>query len=350
MRSLSLLPFIIVFYVLCSLNLYSQSLKDISFGDDITFEVVTWNLEFFPKNNSHTIDSVATAMLSLNADVYALQEIDNVEAFEILDQKLEGYSSLIVPDQYSNLKLAYLVKNEIEIVDFFPIYPSSSYSLMFASRPPLLAHIKVNNKELYIINVHFKCCGNGQLDYEDIYDEENRRLQASNQIKTYIDSFLPNKSVIILGDFNDLLEDTHTNNVFNTILMDTDNYLFADQPILDLPTYQWSFPSWPSHLDHILITNELFEFYQSTSQAIQSINVPSYFINGFNGYDAFISDHLPIGLKLNFNITELEEQQKQSPIINEIRDIQGRIIPKKSNQLHILKYNNGLVEKQYIIE
>ena len=57
---------------------------------------------------------------------------------------------------------------------------------------------------------------------------------------------LPDKSVIILGDFNDLLEDSPNNNVFNTILMDTDNYLFADQPILDLPTYQWSFPSWPS--------------------------------------------------------------------------------------------------------
>ena len=128
---------------------------------------------------------------------------------------------------------------------------------MFASRPPLLIHIKVNNEDLYIINVHFKCCGNGQLDYDDINDEENRRLQATNQIKTYIDSFLPNKSVIVLGDFNDLLEDGTANNVFNTILLDTENYLLRICNFR-LTSSQWSFPSWPSHLDHILIpTNYL---------------------------------------------------------------------------------------------
>ena len=57
-------------------------------------------------------------MTSINADVYALQEIDDVDAFETLNFKLEGYSSFILPDQYSNLKLAYLVKSGL-IVDFF---------------------------------------------------------------------------------------------------------------------------------------------------------------------------------------------------------------------------------------
>ena len=50
----------------------------------------------------------------------ALQEIDDVDALETLNFKLEEYSSFILPDQYSNLKLAYLVKNELEVVDFFP--------------------------------------------------------------------------------------------------------------------------------------------------------------------------------------------------------------------------------------
>ena len=350
MRSYKLLLLTVLFFVFNATNTHSQSLKDISFGDETTFEVVTWNIEFFPKNNSYTIDSVATAMTSINADVYALQEIDDVDAFETLNFKLEEYSSFILPDQYSNLKLAYLVKNELEVVDFFPIYPSPSYSSMFASRPPLLIHIKVNNEDLYIINVHFKCCGNGQLDYDDINDEENRRLQASNQIKTYIDSFLPNKSVIVLGDFNDLLEDGTANNVFNTILLYTENYLFADLAILDLPSSQWSFPSWPSHLDHILITNELFDNYQATNQAIQSINMSNYFTNGFYGYDTFISDHLPIGLKLNYNPSDVEEQQKQPQKPKEIRDLQGRLVPKMTNQLQFLKYDNGLVQKQYIVD
>ena len=39
-------------------QLYAQSLSDISFGTDETFEVVTWNIEWFPKNGTATADSV----------------------------------------------------------------------------------------------------------------------------------------------------------------------------------------------------------------------------------------------------------------------------------------------------
>lgn len=341
---------LIHFFFLFFTSTIAQSLKDISFGDETTFDVVTWNIEFFPKNNANTIDSVAVAMASINADVYALQEINDVEALQTLDLKLEDYSVYISPDQYSNLKLAYMVKNSLNVVDFFPIYSSSSYNSMFAGRPPLLLHLKVNKQDVYLINVHFKCCGNGQLDMDDIYDEENRRWQASNQIKTYIDSYLPEKSVIVLGDFNDLLEDSPSNNVFNSILSDTDNYLFVDFPILSLSSSLWSFPSWPSHLDHILITNDLFDQFNASSQSVQSINMPFYFANGFYGYDSFISDHLPVGVKLNFSISSLDSQNTKSLNVKETRDLQGRKVPIKTNELQILKYENGQVQKQIIIE
>ena len=62
---------------------FSQSLSDLVFGDEGSFEVVTWNLEFFPKNNQTTIDSTSVAMAALQADVYALQEIDDVDVIDI---------------------------------------------------------------------------------------------------------------------------------------------------------------------------------------------------------------------------------------------------------------------------
>ena len=43
---------------------FSQSLSDLVFGGEGSFEVVTWNLEFFPKNNQTTIDSTSVAMAS----------------------------------------------------------------------------------------------------------------------------------------------------------------------------------------------------------------------------------------------------------------------------------------------
>ena len=89
---------------------FSQSLSDLVFGDEGSFEVVTWNLEFFPKNNQTTIDSTSVvAMTAMQADVYALQEISDAEAFQDLANSLEDYSGYIIPNNYNNLILAYLI-------------------------------------------------------------------------------------------------------------------------------------------------------------------------------------------------------------------------------------------------
>ena len=36
-----------------SISLQAQSLKDLTFGEVGSFEVITWNLEFFPKKRSN---------------------------------------------------------------------------------------------------------------------------------------------------------------------------------------------------------------------------------------------------------------------------------------------------------
>ena len=43
-------------------------------------------------------------------------------------------------------------------------------------------------------------------------------------------------------------------------LDESDDYLFTDMEIASGSPLYWSFPGWPSHLDHILITNELLSF------------------------------------------------------------------------------------------
>ena len=52
--------------------LSAQRIDDISFGADETLEVVTWNIERFPKNGETTMDYVVQVIETLNADVYAL--------------------------------------------------------------------------------------------------------------------------------------------------------------------------------------------------------------------------------------------------------------------------------------
>lgn len=329
---------------------FGQSLKDLSFGESSSFEAITWNLEFFPKNNQITIDSTALAISKLDADVVALQEIDDVNAFQQLANSLPNYQGYIIPENYGNLTLAYLIKEDVEVVNHTSIYTSSSYTSMFAGRPPYLIEVIHSGTSYFLINVHFKCCGDGNLDMNDSSDEENRRLQAANQIKTYIDSYLANENVIVLGDFNDLIEEGESNNVFQSIIDDSENFLFADMYIAQQSSSNWSFPSWPSHLDHILISNELIDDFENSYNNAQTILIDNYFANGFNGYDNCISDHRPVGIKL-FQITSnIEEESKPKSKLKHIRDIQGRKSSAHSNNIQFYFYENGTVEKHLIID
>jgi hypothetical protein len=136
------------------------------------------------------------------------------------------------------------------------------------------------------------------MDLSDPWDEETRRFDATNLLKEYIDLHLPDKNVIVLGDLNDVLTDVYENNVFQTILDDEINYLFADIEIANGSNSGWSYPSWPSHIDHIFITNELFDSFGNNSSMIQTIEIDNYMDGGFNAYDEIISDHLPVALML----------------------------------------------------
>ena len=81
---------------------------------------------------------------------------------------------------------------------------------------------------------------------------------------------------------------------------DSLNYYFADINIAQGNSSGWSFPNWPSHLDHILVTNELFNM--SGNQSVQTIKIDEYLNGGWNEYDQNISDHRPVGIKLLVNI------------------------------------------------
>jgi hypothetical protein len=103
-----------------------------------------------------------------------------------------------------------------------------------------------------------------------------------------------------MGDLNDILTDAVANNVFQMIINDTENYLFADMDIAEGSSADWSYPWWPSHLDHILITNELFDEFVNGGSAVQTIKIDEYMEGGFDDYYENISDHRPVALKIEF--------------------------------------------------
>ena len=69
--------------------------------------------------------------------------------------------------------MAFIYKSNLSINNIYTIFSSHIYN--FAGRAPIVISLNYNGEDVEIINSHFKCCGDGILDNNDISDEENRR-------------------------------------------------------------------------------------------------------------------------------------------------------------------------------
>ena len=181
----------------------------------------------------------------------------------------------------------------------------------FASRPPLLVNLEWQNngikKDLSVINVHYKCCGNNSISYvsddDGKWDEEYCRLKASELLEEYISNNLSDKNVIVAGDFNDAIDEVDSTNVFLAFLDKPTEYKFADMVIAIGEATNWSWQGWSSsypaiHFDHILINNNLFDELDNSS-VVDVIKLEEYFQGGVSEYDKNVSDHRPVYLKFS---------------------------------------------------
>ncbi len=269
--------------------------ENMTFGQDNTLEVMTWNLKEFPLAGNTTVNKVADALTHLSCDVVALQEIDQNSYFENLVDKLNetdtlntwaGYRST---GAYMDINIAYLYKTNVVIKDtIYQILQSEHYYL---PRSPLVFKFFYHSNQYITIANHYKASGDTE--------SENRRREASVKLYDYIEEHFPNDNVIMLGDLNDELTDPPQDNVFQIFLDDPVHYKFADMSIAQGPSSDWSYPSWPSHLDHILITDELFDEFQNHLSAVKTIKPDDYI--GSSEYYSTISDHRPVALKLWIN-------------------------------------------------
>ncbi len=287
----------LLFIFLCNVLVFSQDLEDLSFGDDSSLDIATWNIEWFPKNGQTTAEYVGQILYQLDLDVLAMQELDDKTAFDQMVSELSNYTGYYESAWFAGL--AYIYKSDVvQINSIYEIYTTSPYWSAFP-RSPMVMDMNFMGENYFIINNHFKCCGDGNFDMDDESDEETRRYNAVNLLKEYIDTYLPDKNVIVLGDLNDDIAEPYQNNVFQNILNDTENYTFVDSDIASGSSSDWSYPSWPSHLDHILITNELFDEYNNSD--VLTIKIDDYLDGGWNEYDYNVSDHRPVAISFHLN-------------------------------------------------
>ena len=257
-------------------------LPDLNLEDGI--EVVTWNIEQFPKLGQRTIDSVANIITSLNADIYCLQEISNLSMFLVLVEILDGYSyAASDATEYLNLVVLYkedqfVVRNQSNLF--------TDYMYEFAYRPPLrleMTFLGQNAIDFTLINMHLKCCDSG--------NGFDRRKASAGILYDYLNLSVEAGVInhIVVGDWNDDLSDMYSENSFNIFLDDTDNYKYVNYDYANSGyNTAVSYPSYPSFIDHIMISKDLFE--EADNGDIQTIRLGDY----ISGYDQIISDHRPV--------------------------------------------------------
>jgi endonuclease/exonuclease/phosphatase family metal-dependent hydrolase len=256
-------------------------------GSSATLDIVTFNVAGFPRAGYPSVTALSALIKTVDPDVVALQEVASEADFNRLLKLMPGWTGAFYPVNNDEWNLAYLFKNsETEVIE-------SSARILFEDdswafpRPPFEIEIKhrASGKEVFLINLHLKCCSGP--------DNENSRRSASEQLKAYLDDQRPDDAVVMLGDYNDeISSDNASENPFLNFVNDPADYTFADMSIAKGSELWWSYPSWPSHIDHILITGELVPHVDTTMVIKASPCYPDY--------NEVLSDHRPEMIRITF--------------------------------------------------
>jgi hypothetical protein len=290
------LKYTFLLFLFSSTASFGQNIENLNFGSDSTLDIMTWNIEAFPKAGQNTMDSVRKIVEALDMDIIGVQEINDTNAFKAMMLTINGYSGFAKLNYLVGLGFIYKTSS-IQINSIYEIFTAPQYWNNFPRAPIVMDMNYMNERYILIVN-HLKCCGDGFIDLGNTNDEENRRLESVILLKEYIDQNFPTLKTIVLGDLNDLITDQPNSNVFQPILNDPSNYSFADNAIALGPSSNWSYPTWPSHLDHFIITNELFYETQNNGSYVQTLKLESEFAAGWPSYEAIVSDHRPVAMKI----------------------------------------------------
>ena len=282
-------------------------------GDDIskekTFEIVTWNIEWFgsgsngPSDLDAQFNNVKTVIDSLDADVYAFQEISNTSLFADLVADLDAYGGIIA-DFTQSQRTAYLFKRAtVDSLDSGQITTGMTQSNWANGRFPLFFHfnatIEGESREIYSYNIHAKA-----FDDAGSYDQ---RESASGELKLYLDNQRADANVIFLGDYNDQVTSSITSGEPSPYdnFVDDEEYSVLTQSLEERGLASQSAGSF---IDHITITSELTDEFIANTQRVENT---SY----IGSYLSSTSDHYPIWTRFQFTtVVSNEDESNDQPL------------------------------------
>ncbi|RMH65560.1 MAG: hypothetical protein D6677_02240 [Calditrichaeota bacterium] len=255
------------------------------YGDSTTFEIATWNMEYFPMQGAATINAYKDIIRSLNIDMYGVQEVADVDGFNTLLDSLEGWRGVLSDDVYSDgsyQKTGLLYNSRYITVSGAHTIFNGDYKPF--PRPPLYAYAEVRDSRglqynFNVIVLHLKAFS-GESN-------EARRREACDKLAAFIESEIDagaDPDFIVLGDWNDQLNDPPASNVFTAFTKKPQLFRFLTSGLT-----QGSYVSSNSSLiDHILITSDSESEYDGGTTEVR------YLDNDIANYTGIVSDHRPV--------------------------------------------------------
>lgn len=278
---------------------------------DQTFEVATWNIEWFgatgqgqgPDDEAEQMANVSTVITEVDADLYAFQEISSSTAFADLIAGLEGYGGFMA-DFSQSQKTAFVFKRAtIDSLDSGMITSGMTQSNWANGRYPLFfrfnATVEGETREIYAFNIHAKAF--------DDFNSYDQRENASAELKQYLDSEREADNVIFLGDYNDTIEGSIRSGQDSPY----DNFDEDEEyTILTKSLEERGFASQASgsFIDHITITSELTDEYIVATERVENTTY-------IGSYLSSTSDHYPIWTRFQFTtLVSNEEDLTEQPV------------------------------------
>lgn len=253
------------------------------YGSERSLDVATWNIQLFPKSDERTVAALSKIIRQIDIDIIAIQEINQTTAFEILLDSLPGYAGCVSKFPLNGLRLGILYKKQdISLSKPVQIFVEDNWNF---PRPPMLTLVTVYNLgkivfDFVLVVVHLKAFDDDQ--------SQIRRHDACRKLKEYIDSKLltsSEKDIVLLGDFNDEVIDPAGKNIFQPFIEDSLHYQILTRSLKQIPTYIGDIRS---HLDHILITDDVRKEYAQGITEVLQID------QEYPLYIEYISDHRPV--------------------------------------------------------
>jgi endonuclease/exonuclease/phosphatase family metal-dependent hydrolase len=261
-----------------------------------------------PTNDNQQEQNIKTILQNIGADVFGLVEVVDESRLANVVSQMPGYTYIVgqygshvnPPDPNGGSlseaqKLAFVYKTSVlSNVVTRPLInnqdvSSTSYNNWSSGRYPFLMTADVTlhgvTKRINFVLIHAKAnTSPTNISYQ-------RRLASANELHDTLQTYFANDNVIVLGDFNDDLDQSITAGFTTTsyTAFTTDNAHFFSPTLALSLAHKKSTVSYNEMIDHVMLSNELQPYYMpATANVLTDVTAL------VSNYGSTTTDHYPV--------------------------------------------------------